>query len=263
LWGKGRKYGPNVGQLDFEASINGHQIELVDRTPQGSTYVLEIRFEGERAVAKERRYVVGQFGMNVSFEGEYRRVRNAFGNLREAFERILLRVLPDISDTTGAHISEIGLHVWLADAPSSSPTAALSRAARIRLSDSTPSKPRVWHRGEGVVGRCWDEQTDVAIDLAGLPYKIESEEDWLKLPSKIRVGLNLTEFAETTRHFRAIGASPIVARDEAVGCISVNFDRDCPISFDSLWSSDVKRLLRKAAEDVAIVLRTSRSVTTS
>jgi hypothetical protein len=73
FWGTKREYGPHIGELEFEAHLADNRIEFTDKTRSGEEYRLEITFANGRAVAKER-YVVGYFGMNVSFEGEYERV---------------------------------------------------------------------------------------------------------------------------------------------------------------------------------------------
>jgi hypothetical protein len=73
LWGKNREYGPNLGELDFEAELEGNKVVFSDRSIGDDEYRLELYFEGEHLIAKEN-YVVGYFGMNVSFEGEYRRL---------------------------------------------------------------------------------------------------------------------------------------------------------------------------------------------
>ena len=254
LWGTKREYGPSIGQLDFRAPVADGRVEFRDITPSGEEYRLEIRFDDGRATAKEQ-YVIGYFGMNVSFEGEYRRIGESVAPLH-SFERILLRVLPEIAQLTGVRIDGIGLHVWLCQPLGATGLAsALTRVARVRLSDATPSRPRPWRRGEGVVGRCWEQQTDFAIDLTDARYRVATDEEWQKLPAEVTLNLSLREFLETTRHFKAICASPIVPGQVAVGCVSLNFDRECEADFQQLWSTDVKRLLRRAAEDVALVLR--------
>lgn len=254
FWGTNREYGPNIGQLDFNAPVADRCVEFLDHIPGGDEYRLEIRFEDGRAIAKEQ-YVVGYFGMNVSFEGEYRRIAESIAPLH-TFERILLRVLPEIAQLTGARIDEIGLHVWLCQPlGATGSTSTLARVARVRLSDATPSRPRPWRRGEGVVGQCWEKQTDVAIDLTDPRYRVATDEEWQRLPPETTLGLTLREFLETTRHFKAICASPVVPGYDAVGCVSLNFDRECEADFHRLWSNDVKRVLRRAAEDVALVLR--------
>ena len=78
LWGKNRKYGPNIGELNFEAPvIDGHVVVYTKHSPSitenQDEYRLEIVFEENRTTAKERS-APGIFGMNVSFGGEYHRM---------------------------------------------------------------------------------------------------------------------------------------------------------------------------------------------
>jgi hypothetical protein len=73
LWGKGRKYGPNLGEVDFEAELRDNHVVFSDKSIRGDEYRLELQFQGDKLIATER-YVVGYFGMNASFEGEYWRV---------------------------------------------------------------------------------------------------------------------------------------------------------------------------------------------
>lgn len=73
LWGTTRKYGPNIGELDFEAPIERGLVQFRDQTWKGEEYLLELTFENERLVAGE--HCSGSyFGLNVSFGGEYQRV---------------------------------------------------------------------------------------------------------------------------------------------------------------------------------------------
>ena len=72
-WGTTREYVPIIGEVDFEAEVQNGIVTFTDRTLRGGEYKLEITFENGRATAKEQ-YVVGYFGMNASFEGEYQRV---------------------------------------------------------------------------------------------------------------------------------------------------------------------------------------------
>src|SRR5712692_5383173 len=76
LWDRKREYGPNIGELDFEALLEQGKVVFRDRTAAGDDYRLELMFEDGRAVAREQ-YVIGYFGMNVSFEGEYQRLEHA------------------------------------------------------------------------------------------------------------------------------------------------------------------------------------------
>lgn len=73
LWGTKHVGGPNVGLLEFAVPLTNNRVEFTHRTASGEQYKLEITFSDGRAVAREQ-YVVGYFGMNVSFEGEYERL---------------------------------------------------------------------------------------------------------------------------------------------------------------------------------------------
>jgi len=73
LWGKTREYGPNLGQVDFEAELRDNRAVFSDKSIGRDEYRLELQFQGDKLIATER-YVVGYFGMNASFEGEYRRI---------------------------------------------------------------------------------------------------------------------------------------------------------------------------------------------
>lgn len=59
---------------------------------------------------------------------------------------------------------------------------------------------------------------------------------------------------ETTHHFKAIFACPIVPEYEIVGCVSLNFDKDVEKPFENLWTKDVKKILRRSAAEVALIL---------
>lgn len=46
---------------------------VLDKSIGRDEYRLDLQFQGDKLIATER-YVVGYFGMNASFEGEYRRI---------------------------------------------------------------------------------------------------------------------------------------------------------------------------------------------
>lgn len=73
VWGTKREFGPNLGDVEFEAPMVDRTVTFVDERRTGEPYRLEIRFEASGAVAREQ-YAVGYFGMNVSFDGTYRRL---------------------------------------------------------------------------------------------------------------------------------------------------------------------------------------------
>jgi hypothetical protein len=72
LWGKGRKFGPHLGELDFIAEMSGDTIEYSSAHPMedGRRYRAVLRFSnGHLTVTEENS--AGNFGMNVYFHGEY------------------------------------------------------------------------------------------------------------------------------------------------------------------------------------------------
>jgi hypothetical protein len=69
LWNtKNEKYGPNIGELDFETDLKSDTASWTD--PDG--YRITIRFS-RQALDVAERGVDGHFGMNVTFAGHYTR----------------------------------------------------------------------------------------------------------------------------------------------------------------------------------------------
>jgi hypothetical protein len=69
LWNtKNEKYGPNIGELDFEADLKADTASWTDT----DGYRIVIRFS-RKALDVTERGVDGHFGMNVTFAGHYTR----------------------------------------------------------------------------------------------------------------------------------------------------------------------------------------------
>ena len=69
LWNtKNEKYGPNIGELDFEADLKDDTASWSDT----DGYRIVIRFS-RKALDFTERGVDGHFGMNVTFAGHYSR----------------------------------------------------------------------------------------------------------------------------------------------------------------------------------------------
>jgi hypothetical protein len=74
FWGTDRLYGPNIGELSQLVSMSkpgefwGHDYTFKRDEP----YKLEMKFDGDQLTVKEKNWT-GLYGMNVTFEGEYRR----------------------------------------------------------------------------------------------------------------------------------------------------------------------------------------------
>ncbi len=72
-WGLTREFGPNMGTLDFRADLVDGKAVFVDARVAEDEYRIELTFHAQGLTAAEQ-YALGYFGMNVSFEGQYRRV---------------------------------------------------------------------------------------------------------------------------------------------------------------------------------------------
>lgn len=73
LWGTHRE-SPRMGEVEFEGEIDEYDqsITFFDEL-EGDTYRLKLTFLGD-ALAAHETYVIGYFGMNVQFEGIYRKL---------------------------------------------------------------------------------------------------------------------------------------------------------------------------------------------
>ena len=71
LWGKGNRFGPSMGDLHFKAALSANRVVHTERNLE-RLYRLEMVFSEDGLVATEDN-VLGMFGMNVCFEGQYRR----------------------------------------------------------------------------------------------------------------------------------------------------------------------------------------------
>jgi hypothetical protein len=71
LWGTDGG-APNTGELDFTARMKDGRAKYSDRTTKRKPYGLELKFHKNGLTAKEENNL-GTFGLNVGFEGEYRK----------------------------------------------------------------------------------------------------------------------------------------------------------------------------------------------
>lgn len=73
FWGKTSEYGPIIGQLDFVTELEINKAIFKDKLFD-EEYSLELVFKGNKLTVIEE-YVAGYFGMNVSFDGEYDKLK--------------------------------------------------------------------------------------------------------------------------------------------------------------------------------------------
>ncbi len=74
LWGVDREYGPNIGDLSFIGVLHDGVIEMHQTRWDGEVHVVRMTFSEGRSVVEETNEL-GVYGMNVSFRGDYARVR--------------------------------------------------------------------------------------------------------------------------------------------------------------------------------------------
>ncbi len=70
-WGMTREYGPNLGQLDFEAEVIDGRLTFTDEVTGGGEYRLEIEFLGDKLMVREGP-TTAYHGARVTFTGEYK-----------------------------------------------------------------------------------------------------------------------------------------------------------------------------------------------
>ena len=79
LWGEGRPYGPNIGTLEFSADLEGNTIRHSEDVERGHEIILA--FAGDSVEVTEENWP-GIYGMNVNFNGSYKRASAIGGMLR-------------------------------------------------------------------------------------------------------------------------------------------------------------------------------------
>lgn len=72
LWGIKRKYGPNIGEVDFIGSLAGSSLIFADERHDGRIYRAIFAFQGDGLTVTEEN-PPGPFGLNVGFGGTYAR----------------------------------------------------------------------------------------------------------------------------------------------------------------------------------------------
>lgn len=73
LWGAERPYGPNIGDLRFEGTMNDPGVMEWIRPNGDRNVVTTLRFDRDGFLRVEEENWLGEYGMNVTFGGAYRR----------------------------------------------------------------------------------------------------------------------------------------------------------------------------------------------
>lgn len=107
FWGATRKFGPNMGDIDFVARLTRNKIEYRQADVEGAdAHHIQLLFkDGKLHVTEENSF--GLHGQNVSFQGEYSRANK----IREVLYRLnRLRQVPPDSENTDVQ-SVVEAHV--------------------------------------------------------------------------------------------------------------------------------------------------------
>jgi hypothetical protein len=164
-----------------------------------------------------------------------------------AVSEALRSALVQIVEQTEIEWTEIGLNALLvrtSKLPWRKPH--LERVGRERIKSHPTASTVHWVRGKGVIGQCWDQGTDIGVDLtdafAGL--STGTEEEWSSLAAEDTFGLTFSDYTQTKEH-GAVVATPIQsATTSVIGVVSVDGPHG---SFERLFSEPTREAIGAAA----------------
>ena len=73
IWGAWRPHGPNLGTVEFVGQMNDERRIVRRRVCGGEEVITELSFIGNGVLKVREENWVGEYGMNVTFEGTYQR----------------------------------------------------------------------------------------------------------------------------------------------------------------------------------------------
>lgn len=163
---------------------------------------------------------------------------------------------------TGLDWTAVGVNVFLVRVtaafwrPSWPPIRrAQVRIAKLRIRSLPKPSGIPWTKGKGVIGACWETQSDIVIDLAEEERALGalSADEFEGLPSEDRFGFTHNEFKRTRGTYGAILAVPIKTDEgEYLGCITVDAPGD---SFRHLSDPELREDVGDSADVMLIALR--------
>jgi hypothetical protein len=74
LWGTDREFGPNMGEFSFVGDLCDDAIRHHEFRLDAETYSITLSFDGGVLAVEEQNWFT-RYGMNVHFDGQYRRAR--------------------------------------------------------------------------------------------------------------------------------------------------------------------------------------------
>jgi hypothetical protein len=124
----------------------------------------------------------------------------------------------------------------------------------VKLTFSPPPSGIEWTVGKGLIGRCWETRSNVAVDLRDCfhNYLGASRSEWDQLDAQTRFGLGFDEFSKTKDSFGWVAAAPILDKQGGyLGCVSLDTSRGAPPSVNI---EGIKERLRAAAVSIELLL---------
>lgn len=185
--------------------------------------------------------------LRVALDAVTRARERGTSQFEKAVGEALRSALVQIVEQTEIDWTEVGLNAFMVRT-SKLPwrEAYLERVGRERIKSHPTASTVHWVRGKGVIGQCWDQGTDIGVDLtdafAGLPTA--TEQDWSVLTSEDTFGMTFSDYTQTKEH-GAVVATPIQdATSSVIGVVSVDGPHG---SFERLFSEPTREAIGAAA----------------
>ena len=176
--------------------------------------------------------IVGLFGTSMPVETLSRRARQGRAVALRSQILITFGQLLDIGETVRPRIeiSDLGLHVWRLQHTLRHPwQGELVRLATYRLGSTPRTRPFRPTKGVGVVGLCWELDSEVGVNVEDLARRLRDTESFIafveEYGAQAVMGFSWDEF-QRFRHRGAVFASPVRnGRAKFIGCISFDAAR--------------------------------------
>jgi hypothetical protein len=176
--------------------------------------------------------IVGLFGTSTPVETLSRRARQGRAVALRSQILITFGQLLDIGETVQPRIeiSDLGLHIWQLQHTLRHPwRGELVRLATYRLGSTPRTRPFRPTKAVGVVGLCWELDSEVGMNVEDLARRFPDKESFTAFRdergAQAVMGFSWTEF-HRFRHRGAVFASPVRnSRSKFVGCISFDAAR--------------------------------------
>lgn len=201
--------------------------------------------------------VLAALGAGPHFRAAWTGYRGGPSQLRRRdVEDVLAATFPNLIAATTADWATVGMHAFTVHRPLFR-RARLVRVGRLRLGNRPGTAQRItWTEGKGVIGRCWLEKEDVAVNIARINKEIKglTAEEWMDRGADERLGMTLDE-VKAAKDFGAIVASPIMDGHRFLGCVAVDGPEG---TYQQLTSEAARSCLRDACVALKGLIRPIR-----